>query len=223
MSLWDKLFSAFKGHVHNAADSIQDSNLMVILEQEIREAKKSIGEAKSEKSKMTANRVLKERLIGELAEEIRRRKEAARKAKLVGDEDLAVEIIESILKIKEKILSEQEMADKYIATEKKMDATIRQAQGRIENLKRKMDSSKATEALIRAQKASSTSTLASNGKLASAMDSLERLEKRQQEQQAMLDAAEHEARVEAGTDLEDRIKQLDQPNQTDVQKLLAAL
>ncbi|SFK32055.1 phage shock protein A (PspA) family protein [Pseudovibrio ascidiaceicola] len=223
MSIWGKLFSAVKGHANNAAESIQDSNLMVILEQEIREAKDAIAKAKDERSRMTANRVLKERSVAELEGEVQRRTDAARTAKSSGDEALAVEIIESILKLKEKSISEQDLADQYKSTEEKMDASIRQSQDRIENLNRKIESAKATEALINAQKASSTSTVASNGKLASAVDSLDRLEQRQAHQQAMLEAAEQEARVDSGADLEEKIKRLERPGQGDVQKLLEAL
>ncbi|KZL26486.1 PspA/IM30 family protein [Pseudovibrio sp. WM33] len=223
MSIWGKLFSAVKGHANNAAESIQDSNLMVILEQEIREAKDAIAQAKDERSRMTANRVLKERSVAELESEVQRRTDAARTAKSTGDEALAVEIIESILKLKEKSISEQDLADQYKSTEGKMDASIRQSQDRIENLNRKIESAKATEALIKAQKASSTSTVASNGKLASAVDSLDRLEQRQAHQQAMLEAAEQEARVDSGADLEEKIKRLERPGQGDVQKLLEAL
>ncbi|KZL16814.1 PspA/IM30 family protein [Pseudovibrio axinellae] len=223
MSIWGKLFSAVKGHVNTAAENIQDSNLMVILEQEIREAKEAIAKAKDERARMTANRVLKERSVAELESEVHRRTDAARTAKSTGDEVLAVEIIESILKLKEKSISEQDLADQYKATEEKMDASIRQSQSRIENLNRKIESAKATEALIHAQKASSTSTVASNGKLASAVDSLDRLEQRQAHQQAMLEAAEQEARVDSGADLEEKIKRLERPGQGDVQKLLEAL
>ncbi len=223
MSIWGKLFSAVKGHVNNAAENIQDSNLMVILEQEIRDAKDAIARAKDERSRMTANRVLKERSVAELESEVQRRTDAARTAKSSGDEALAVEIIESILKLKEKSITEQELADQYKTTEEKMDASIRQSQSRIENLNRKIESAKATEALIQAQKASSTSTVASNGKLASAVDSLDRLEQRHAHQQAVLEAAEQEAQVESGADLEEKIKRLERPGQGDVQKLLAAL
>ncbi|MGH0003704.1 PspA/IM30 family protein [Pseudovibrio ascidiaceicola] len=223
MSIWGKLFSAVKGRVNNVAESIQDANLIPILEQEIREAEEAIGKAKAEKARMAGKRVLKDRSVAELESELQRRTEAARKAKEGGDEALAVELIENILKMKEKANSEQTLASQYLATEQKMDASISQSQTRIENLKRKIESAKATDALILAQKASSTSTVASNGKLASAIDSLDRFEQRQAEQQAMLEAAEQEVLVDSGADLEAKIRKLESPGQGDVQKLLEAL
>ena len=77
--------------------------------------------------------------------------------------------------------------------------------------------------MIKAQKAASTNTTASDGKLASAVDSLARLEQRQAEQQAMLEAADEEARLESGADLEAKIKALENPGRDDVQALLAKL
>lgn len=223
MSVWGKLITAFKGHANNAAEAVQDANLMTILEQEVREAKDAISAAKDEKARMAANRRLKERSVGELMGEIERRTEAARTAKGQGDEALAVEIIESILKLRDKAEADQALFDQYKATEERMDSTIRQSENKIETLQRKMESAKANEALIKAQKAASTNTTASDGKLASAVDSLSRLEQRQAEQQAILEAAEEEARLESGADLEAKIKALENPGRRDVQALLEKL
>lgn len=223
MSVWGKLITAFKGHANNAAEAVHDANLMTILEQEVREAKDAISAAKDEKARMAANRRLKERSVGELMGEIERRTEAARTAKGQGDEALAVEIIESILKLRDKAEADQALFDQYKATEERMDSTIRQSENKIETLQRKMESAKANEALIKAQKAASTNTTASDGKLASAVDSLSRLEQRQAEQQAILEAAEEEARLESGADLEAKIKALENPGRSDVQALLEKL
>jgi phage shock protein A len=217
------LITAFKGHAHNAAESVQDANLMTILEQEIREAKQAIGAAKDEKARMAANRKLKEKSVAELMSEIERRTEAARNAKAQGDEPLAIEIIESVLKLRDKAEADQALFDQYKSTEERMDSTIRQSMNKIETLQRKMESAKANEALIKAQKAASTNTTASDGRLASAVDSLARLEQRQAEQQAMLEAAEEDARLESGADLEAKIKALENPARNDVQALLAKL
>ncbi len=223
MTVWTKLITAFKGHAHNAAEAVQDANLLTILEQEIRDAKKAIAGAKDEKARMAANRKLKEKSVAELMSEIERRTAAASKAKAQGDEPLAIEIVQSILKLRDKVEADQALFDQYKATEERMDSTIRQSENKIETLQRKLDSAKANEALIKAQKAASTNTTASDGKLASAVDSLARLEQRQAEQQAMLEAADEEARLESGADLEAKIKALENPGRDDVQALLAKL
>ncbi|SCZ56987.1 PspA/IM30 family protein [Epibacterium ulvae] len=223
MSVWSKLVTAFKGKANSAAEAAVDSNLMTILDQEMREAKQAISKARDEKSRMSANRVLKEKSVAELMSEIERRTEAARKAKGQGDEALAVEIIESVLKLRDKAESEQALADQYRQTEDGMDQALRQSQTRVETLQRKIETAKANEALIAAQKASSINTNSSDTKLANAMDSLERLEQRQAHQQAMLQAADEETRQLDGSDLEDKIKALENPNRNDVQAILSKL
>ncbi|WP_282095612.1 PspA/IM30 family protein [Epibacterium ulvae] len=223
MSVWSKLVTAFKGKANSAAEAAVDANLMTILDQEMREAKQAISKARDEKSRMSANRVLKEKSVAELMSEIERRTEAARKAKGQGDEALAVEIIESVLKLRDKAESEQALADQYRQTEDGMDQALRQSQTRVETLQRKIETAKANESLIAAQKASSINTNSSDTKLANAMDSLERLEQRQAHQQAMLQAADEEARQLDGSDLEDKIKALENPNRNDVQAILSKL
>ncbi|MET1413316.1 PspA/IM30 family protein [Roseibium sp. HPY-6] len=223
MSVWGKLITAFKGHANRAGEAVQDANLMTILEQEVREARKAIAAAKDEKARMSANRKLKEKSIAEVMGEVERRTEAARTAKEQGDEPLAIEIIKSVLKLRDKVEADQQLFDQYKATEERMDSTIRQSENKIETLQRKMESAKANEALIKAQKAASTNTTASDGKLASAVDSLARLEQRQAEQQAMLEAADEEARLESGADLEAKIRALESPERNDVAALLAKL
>lgn len=223
MSVWKKLATAFKGHANNAAEAIEDANLMTILDQEVRDAKAAISKAKDEKARMAANRVMKEKSINEFVAEIERRTAAARTAKESGDEPLAIQIVESIIKLRDKMQADEQLHAQYKETEERMESSIRQSQNKIENLQRKIESAKATEALIAAQKASSTSTVASDGKLASAVESLEKLEHRQAHQQAMLEAAEQEAQIESGADLEAKIRKLESPGSHDVQALLAKL
>ena len=55
------------------------------------------------------------------------------------------------------------------------------------------------------------------------MSSLERLEQRQAHQQAMLQAADEEAKEISGEDLEMKIRALESPGRNDVQALLEKL
>ena len=71
---------------------------------------------------MAANRKLKEKSVAELMSEIERRTAAASKAKAQGDEPLAIEIVQSILKLRDKVEADQALFDQYKATEERMDA-----------------------------------------------------------------------------------------------------
>jgi len=223
MSIWKKLVTAVKGGANEAAEAVVDANLMRILDQEMREAKDAISKARDEKSRMVANRMTKEKSVFELMAEIERRTNAARTAKQQGDEPLAVEIIESVLKLRDKAETEQGLADQYRQTEDGMDAALKQSQSRIETLQRKIEAAKANEALIAAQKAAAVGTSASSDRMSNAMASLERLEERQAHQQAVLAAADEEVKLVSGEALEDKIKALENPARNDVQTLLAKL
>lgn len=223
MSVWRKLVTAIKGSANEAAEAVVDANLMKILDQEMREAKDAIGKARDEKARMTANKIMKEKSVAEMMTEIERRTEAARTAKQQGDEALAVEIIESVLKLRDKVEADQALADQYRQTEEGMDNALKQSQSRVETLQRKIEAAKANEALLEAQKATSVNASSSNARLSNAMASLERLEQRQAHQQAVLSAAEEEAQQLSGAALEDRIKALENPAKNDVQAILAKL
>lgn len=223
MSVWRKLVTAVKGGANEAAEAVVDANLMRILDQEMREAKAAISKARDEKSRMAGNRIVKEKAVAEMMSEIERRTEAARRAKQQGDEALAVEIIESVLKLRDKVEADQALADQYRQTEDGMDAALKQSQTRVETLQRKIETAKANEALIAAQKASAINTTSSGDRLSNAMASLEKLEQRQAHQQAMLTAADEEARQLSGESLEDKIKALENPARNDVQAILAKL
>lgn len=223
MSVWRKLVTAIKGSANEAAEAVIDANLLKILDQEMREATDAIGKARDEKARMTANKIMKEKSIAEMMTEIERRTKAARTAKQQGDEALAVEIIESVLKLRDKVQADQALADQYQKTEEGMDNALKRSQSRVETLQRKIEAAKANEALLEAQKATSVNASSSNARLSNAMASLERLEQRQAYQQAALSAAEEEAQQISGEALEDRIKALENPAKNDVQAILAKL
>ena len=223
MSVWSKLVTAIKGGANEVAEATVDANLMRILDQETREAKSAISKARDEKSRMAANRIVKEKSVAEMMSEIERRTAAARTAKQNNDEALAVEIIESVLKLRDKVEEDQALVDQYRQTEDSMAAALKQSQARIETLGRKIEAAKANEALIAAQKASAINTSSSSDKLSNAMASLDRLEQRQTHQQAVLTAADEDARLISGEALEDKIKALEAPARNDVQAILAKL
>ena len=223
MGVWNSLFTAVKGHVNEAAEAVEDKQLMTIMDQQIREANEAIGKARDERARMAGNRKVKENSIDELDTEIERLTEGARNAKASGDMDLAREAVQRIVKLNEQRDADQKLYDQYKLNEERMEASIRQSASKIENLNRQVESAKANEALIAAQQAASTSSSASNSKLSGAIDSLERLEKRQAAQAAALEAADELAAEESGADLDARLSKLTGNGEKSVDDLLANL
>ncbi len=223
MGVWNNLFTAVKGHVNEAAEAAEDKQLMTIMDQQIREANEAIGKARDERARMAGNRKVKENSIAELDTEIERLTDGAKNAKASGDMDLAREAVQRIVKLNEQRDADQKLYDQYKLNEERMEASIRQSASKIENLKRQVESAKANEALIAAQQAASTSSSASNSKLSGAIDSLERLEKRQAAQAAALEAADELAAEESGADLDARLSKLTGNGEKSVDDLLANL
>ena len=223
MSVWKNLFTAVKGHVNEAAEAAEDSQILTILDQQIREANTALGKARDERARMAGNRRLKEKSIVEINGEIERLTSGAKSAKEGGDMDLAREAIERIIKLQEQQGADQKLLDQYKVSEEKMEASIRQSAAKIESLKRQVESAKANEALLAAQRASSMSSASSNSKLAGAVDSLDRLEKRQAAQSAALEAADELAEQESGADLDARLARLTGGGGKSVDDMLAGL
>lgn len=223
MSVWKNLFTAVKGHANEAAEAIEDTQLMTILDQQIREANEAIGKARDERARMAGNRRLKEKSIAQIDGEIERLTNGARAAKEKGELDLAREAVERIIKLQEQRESDQKLLDQYKQNEGRMEGSIKQSAAKIENLKRQVESAKANEALLAAQRAASTSSVASNSKMAGAIDSLDRLEKRQAAQAAALEAADELAEQDSGADLDARLARLTGSGGKSADDLLASL
>jgi phage shock protein A len=223
MGVWKNLFTAIKGHANEAAEAVEDSQLMTILDQQIREANEAIGKARDERARMAGNRRLKETSVTEIDGEIERLTNGARAAKEKGELDLAREAVERIVKLREQRESDQKLLDQYKQNEGRMESSIKQSAAKIETLKRQVESAKASEALLAAQRAASTSSVVSNSKLAGAVDSLDRLEKRQAAQAAALEAADELAEQDSGADLDARLARLTGSGGKSADDLLASL
>ena len=111
MSVWKNLFTAVRGHVNEAAEAVEDSQILTILDQQIREANTAISTARDERARMAGNRRLKEKSVTEIDGEIERLTNGAKAAKEGGDLDLAREAIERIIKLQEQRDADQKMFD----------------------------------------------------------------------------------------------------------------
>lgn len=223
MSVWKKIFTAVKGHATEAAESIQDRNLLTILDQEIRDARQELDRAKAQKAKMVASRIVKSKEVDELKAEFDRVYAAAKKAKETGEVDDARAFAERAVELEARMNEAKTQADEYEKTVERMEVSIRQSQSKIDTVKRKIESAKANAAVINAQRAASTSSVASNGALSGAMDSLERLERKHAEQAALVEAEAREEDITTGRDLNERLKKYSEQGSSEAQKLFDSL
>lgn len=189
-----KLFTLGRGAANNLGEMVVDANAITILEQEMRDADAALAKARTNLVSQKADRKL---LLDKIAATTQQRdKYNAFVPQLLAknDEKLATETAGQIAALENELAQDKKTLDGMNANIDRLEASIRQGDQGIAGIKRQIDSVKATAQVQRAQEAVSATATGSNGKIATAMDSLERIKARQAQKEAQLSAA---AEVEA--------------------------
>ena len=202
MSVWGKLFTAVRGGVNEAAETAADSQALRILDQEIRDAEGALQRARSDLAGIMASAKRLEKRLRDSADKEARDADSARAAMQAGREDLARGLAQRIADGRTEAARDEADLEKLRAQQHSMMRTVQDTQARIDAMKREVESVKATASLQKAQGAIASSQSGANSRLGSAMDSLERIKRRQEETAARLEAGDELAAIEGGTDLD---------------------
>lgn len=203
MSLLGKIFTAIRGGANEAGQAVVDANAVRILEQEIRDAEKHMENAKRDLADVMAKEMQAGRRIEEVKKEITNYENYAKQALAKGDESLALDIAGKIAELQsEKQLKEKEKQsfNNHVTRLKEM---IRKTSASLNDMKRQMVMVKTTDSVHKATKTITDNYANSGSRLLSAKESLDRIQKRQQD---------FEDRMAAGEQLEDELtgKSLDE-------------
>jgi phage shock protein A len=202
MSAWGKIFTAIRGGVNEAAEAAVDSQSMRILDQEIRDAEQSLRRARSDLAGiMASNKSLMRRIEEHRAKEAKDT-ESARSAIAAGRTDLAQGLAQRIATTRTELQRDQTELDQLLPRQQQMLRAIQDTEARITQMKREVDNVKANESLLRAQSSIAHSQSGINTRLGSAVDSLERIKKRQEQTAGRLAAGAELAAIENGSDLD---------------------
>ena len=202
MSTWGKIFTAIRGGVNEAAEAAVDTQSMRILDQEIRDAEQSLRVARSDLAGiMASNKSLMRRLEESRAKEARDT-DSARAAIGAGRTDLAQGLAQRIANVRTEVQRDQEELDRLLPRQQQMLRTIQETESRITQMKREVENVKANESLLRAQSAIAHSQSGVNTRLGSAVQSLERIKKRQELTAGRIEAGAELAALENGNDLD---------------------
>jgi len=206
MSIFKKLFTAVRGGATEVGEAIVDSQAIRILEQELRDSKTALNDAKTNLTAIMAEKMGVDRKVKDLAEKIKEHEGYAIQAMDKGDEGLALEVANKIAEFEHELNIQQGVCEGYaskITTLKKM---IRQTERNIQAMGREISVVKTTEKVQKANELASAKFSGSNSALQSATDSLERIKARQQKREDQSEAA-LELESEEGTgDLTARLK-----------------
>ncbi|MBL8264251.1 MAG: PspA/IM30 family protein [Xanthomonadaceae bacterium] len=205
-ALWRRLVAAVRGGVDGLGDVIADSQALRILDEEIRDNDAELRRVRTTLAETMARcKVAQERLASANAR-LEEYEGYALKALKSGEDALARDVAGHIalLEIERDGHAAQvrEFTD-GIAQLRKVAANFEANIGR---LKQQVDTVRATETVQRAQVAMAQRRRDSDGRVRTALDSLERIKRRQAERGVTLDALKVEAGDELDASLEARLR-----------------
>ena len=215
-----KLWTAIRGAANEAGEAAVDANATRILDQEIRDADNELREARVALSGMMGKQTVernhleeKQAKLEEYAGYIRQTLAKQKAAETAGQASeaakhgsLAQEVAakyaeqEALIKQSENVIAE------YGKNVDVLKQKITAGEAAIRTLKHRADTVKAKQHVIRASAAVAAASTSTDSRARSALDSLERIEKRQEESLAQMDAANALAAESSGEALEERLR-----------------
>ncbi|VVP61646.1 hypothetical protein PS880_06314 [Pseudomonas fluorescens] len=122
-------------------------------------------------------------------------------------EDLALEVAEAISTLTNELDVEQKQASEFGGYADSMRKDITKAEARIKSLRQQVDMAKARDSVQKAQVSASIASGGANGKLETAVGTLNRLQAKQQQRAAELQAQDELADASTGNDLERKLRE----------------
>lgn len=207
MGFFRKLFTAFRGMASEAGETIIDTQAIQILEQEVRDARKHLDEAKENLAKVIAEQIGSEREVKRLKKTITEYEEYAITALNKSNEALATEIAEKVADLENELAIQLSVLESYNVSVNTLKQNIRNTELQIKSMEREINVVKTTESVQKANVVAANKFSGSNSALRSATDSLERIKQKQQQKADQLKAAMQLQQQESGSDLHEKLKQ----------------
>lgn len=204
MGILKSLFTLGKSFVAQAEEAIDEAQGVRMLEQHIRDAKAELDKA----GKSRVDLLARVKLSHDKLNDLRERKASLETRALAAmsknvDAALLNEVAEEIARLENAILAEEQVLTNLEASRDAVEKAVTATGQRIAQFEQQLEVVKATEAMQRAQQAVTTSTVGAASNVSTAAESLKRLQTRQAERQARLDAAAQLEKVADGRDLDE--------------------
>lgn len=206
MSIFNKLLTAVRGGATEVGESIVDSQAIRILEQELRDSKKALNDAKTGLTSIMAEKMGVDRKVKDLTAKISEHETYAIQAMDKGDEGLALDVANKIAEFEHELTIQQGILDGYQTKVSSLKKMIHQSERNIQAMDREVSVVKTTAKVQKANDLASAKFSGSNSSLRSATDSLERIKARQQKREDQASAAMDLASETSGDDLQARLK-----------------
>lgn len=206
MGILSKIIIAVKGHASEAGEAIVDANALTILDQEIRDADSELRRSRDSLASVMAKRQLTSDKLSAKRGKLKEYEGYVQAALAKNDEALATEVAGKIAELEGDSTTDEGLVAEFDSSIESLRKSIAEAEDRIKRLKVKVDVVKAREHVIRASQAASSASVGANSKVGSALESLERLQVRQAEQQAKIAAANQLAKEGSEVGLEEKLR-----------------
>lgn len=206
-SIWSRLFTAIRGGANEVGEAIADSQALRILDQEIRDADSALATARSELAKIMAKEKISRDRLAEHNAKIAQLEVNAIAALDKGLEDLAHEVAAAIATLTHERDQEAAQGKSFAEYSERMRKDVARAEARIKSLRQQVDMAKARESVQKAQVSAAIAGGGANAKLETAVSTLARLQKRQEEKAAELEAQEQLADAANGNDLQRKLQE----------------
>lgn len=226
MSILKKLFTLGKSLVNDTETLIEETQGIRLLEQHIRDARAELDKAGESRVDLLARvKLSKDKLHDLNTRKATLESRAVEAMQKQVDESLLLEVAEEISRLETAVASEESVLRNIEQSRDAIEKAVAATSQRIAQFEHQLEVVKATEAMQRAQQAVTTSTIGASSSVATAADSLKRLQARQTERQARLEAAESLEKIASGYDLDEKLSQagIGGVNKSNAQDVLARL
>lgn len=209
MGILKSLFTLGKSMMAQAEESIEEAQGVRMLEQHIRDAKAELDKA----GKSRVDLLARVKLSNDKLKDLRERKSSLETRALEAinknvSADLLNEVAEEIARLENVIAAEEQVLVNLAASRDGVEKAVAATAQRIMQFEQQLEVVKATEAMQRAQQAVTVSTVGAASSVSTAAESLKRLQARQTERQARLDAAAQLEKVADGRDLDEKLAEV---------------
>lgn len=206
MSIFKKIITAVRGGAREAGEAIVDANSTRIFEQEIRDSEKHITIAKRDLTEVMAKQMQSARELAQVQASIKEHEGYAMQALNQGNEALAIEVAEKIAELEKSEAEQQQANESYLKSADRLKELIKKSERQLTDYKRQLSMVKTTESVQKATSAITDNFIASNSKLLSAKDSLERIKQKQAMFDDKLKAAEQLDAENSDTSLQSKLQ-----------------
>ncbi|ALG68364.1 PspA/IM30 family protein [Beggiatoa leptomitoformis] len=207
MGVFGKLFTAFRGAATETGEAIVDTQALRILDQEMRDAKVNLDEAKENLAKVIAEQMSVERSVKKYSDRVKEYEGYAMQAMDKGDEKLAGELADEVARAENELTAQQAVLDGYNNNINNLKTIIRNTERNITSMEREISVIKTTESVQKASAAASTKFSGINSSMSSATESLERIKQKQQQRTDQMNAAIQLQQDESGDNLQSKLAQ----------------